>query len=587
MKLAKWKLGNSIFSRLVLTFLIIMIPIYILGIYIYGWGLNTVKREISKSATAQVSFYLEGLGKEVERIKTLQYDCLNDEYLNKLAIRWEIMDQYNRIESMRQLQQRLVTIKNSSIYIKNVSVHILPILRTISSNNLVDAIKMDKYDGIRVPYGAKGAQIVNFNGGLYLSTLQQSNLPNNKPLYLIEIELNQDAFKQALAQFNTYKNSGSFLINLQNNSIISGKSDTNVILLPREISTYLNTADGMEFAKTGGKGYYIVFARSEYLNMALLRYIPEEIILKPVRNFYVWVWVFSTAAVFIILIYSFSTYKFMHKPLLELVKSFRKVESGDLNVSIGHDSNDEFGYLYKRFNDMVRNLNLLIDQVYNQKILMQRAELKQLQSQINPHFLYNSFFMINMMASIGDENLVPFTKQLGEYFRFVTRNSSDYIPLEDEINHAKVYTGIQQMRFSKRLEVRFAECPEKYGKLNVPRLILQPVIENAFEHGIEKKKSSGIVAVNFQEHDTELDIIVEDNGSDMTYARLAELQQALECSGKEPEITGIINIHQRIRLVYGEESGLRFFKSELGGLKVVIKIKIPGGGSFVQVADCG
>ncbi|MGB8453897.1 MAG: histidine kinase [Anaerocolumna sp.] len=92
---------------------------------------------------------------------------------------------------------------------------------------------------------------------------------------------------------------------------------------------------------------------------------------------------------------------------------------------------------------MVRNLKRLIDPVYNQKILMQRAELKQLQSQINPHFLYNSLFAMNTMARIGDENLILFTKYLGEYFRFITRNTLDYILPIDEINHAKVYTDIQ------------------------------------------------------------------------------------------------------------------------------------------------
>src|SRR5690606_6831992 len=99
----------------------IMIPIYMLSIYMYRWGSHTVKNEISKSAITQASFYLEELEKEIERIKILQYDCLNDEYLNKLAIRWEVMDIYDTMESIRQLQLRLITIKNSSTYIKNVS----------------------------------------------------------------------------------------------------------------------------------------------------------------------------------------------------------------------------------------------------------------------------------------------------------------------------------------------------------------------------------------------------------------------------------------------------------------------------------
>ncbi|WP_242987647.1 histidine kinase [Anaerobacterium chartisolvens] len=589
MEIPKFKLGSSIFSRLIVTFLIIIIPIYMLGIYINSWSLYTVKNEISKSTAAQVSFYLEGLEKEIERIKILQYDCLNDEYLNKLAIRWNIMNMYERVESLRQLQQRLVTIKNSSIYIKNVNAYIFPAGRTVSSNTGIDNIDMEGYREIRVPADIKGAQIINFKGGLYLSTLQQKNISNTSPLYLIAIELNQDALEQALAQFNTLEGSGSILINLTDNGIIMNKSDAADTLSIDSVLDNLdkNGSSGMVFNKTEHTKNYIVYAKSNYLNMILLKYIPEEFILKPLWSYYIWVWVFSIVSVCIILIYSFSTYKFMHKPLATLVKAFRKVESGDLQVSINHDSNNEFGYLYKRFNNMTRNLNTLIDQVYNQKILMQRAELKQLQSQINPHFLYNSFFMINTMAKVGDENLIPFTKHLGEYFRFVTRNSSDYIPLSDEVNHAGVYTSIQLMRFSKRVQIQFAQCPEMYSDLKVPRLILQPIIENAFEHGIEKKKNGGIIRINFEADEKGLNIIVEDNGDEMADARLSELQKALEYSREDTQITGIININRRIKLVFGEKSGLYVFRSELGGLKVILKIKISGGDDHAQIADCG
>jgi two-component system sensor histidine kinase YesM len=309
LKLSKLKLRSSIFKRLVITFLIILIPVYALGIYMYNWGLHTVKAEISKSTIAQVSFYLEGLEKEVDRIKILQYDCLNDDNLNKLAIQWVVMSNYERTESMGLLQQRLVSIKNSSIYIKNVCVHILPIKRTISSNSGVDDNDMDKFLAIRVPPGIHGAQIISFKGRLYLSTLQQDNLSNKGPLYLIEIELNQDAFKQALAQFNTYEESGSVLISLINNGIIADQSDSDNYLFSGGIISDLNKEDGsgMEYMKINQEGYYIVHARSNYLNMALFRYIPEELILKPLQNFYIWVWVFSIVTICIILIYSFLT----------------------------------------------------------------------------------------------------------------------------------------------------------------------------------------------------------------------------------------------------------------------------------------
>ncbi len=569
--MVKLKINNSIFSRLVITFLIIIIPLYGLGIYIYNSGLRTVKSEISKSTIAQASFYLESLEKEIERIKILQYDCLNDEQLNKLAIRWEIMNEYEISQTLLQLKQRLVAIKNSSIYVSDVNVHILPIEKTVSSNSGVDDIHINEYNGIYVPAGLKGAQIVNYDGKLYLSTFQKYS-GATKPLFTIDIELDQDALKQALAQFNTYTGSGSILVTPTN--IIANKSEEDNLQFIRSILSKMREqqSDGTVFAGIGNKEYYVVHSNSSYLNMILLRYFPQEFILKPIVNFKVWAWVFSVAAILIIIIYSLSTYKFMHQPLNELVRSFRKLESGDLKVSINHDSNNEFGYLYKRFNDMVKNLNMLIDQVYNQKILMQRAELKHLQSQINPHFLYNSFFMINTMARIGDENLVPFTKHLGEYFRFVTRNSMDNIPLEEEINHAKVYTEIQLMRFSKRLQIHFGECPETYKDLKVPRLILQPIIENAFEHGLEKKKNGGLLLVNFEGNENELRIIVEDNGCDITDSELEKLQDSLENDGHEIETTGVLNIHRRIRLVFGEESGLIISRSVIGGLKAVFKI---------------
>ena len=580
----KSRLGNSVFVRLVITFLIIMIPIYMLGLYIYQWGLNTVKKEISQSTIAQSSFYLEGLENEIERIKILQYDCLNDENLNKLAVRWEIMDQHDIIESIRQLQQRLVTIQNSSEYIKDVSIDIYPIQRTVSSNAGITDFDMEEYENIRVPYGIKGAQIISYNGGLYLSTLQEGNLLANDPLYLIKIELDRDVLKRALDQFSTYEESGSYLVSHTGSNVIINQSDENS-LFTEDIMESIRYIDGngMVSSRTGNKDYYMVYVESDYLGMVLVRYIPSEYIQTPINHFYAWVWIFSISAVLIIIIYSFHVYKVMRKPMLELVDSFREVESGNLQVWIDHDMKNEFGYLYKHFNEMTRKLRVLIDQVYKQKILMQRAELKQLQSQINPHFLYNSLFMINTMVRVNDDNIIPFTKYLGEYFRYITRNSSDYVPLIDEVNHVKVYANIQLIRFPKRFEIQFDECPEQYINFKVPRLILQPLIENAFEHGIGKKNNNGLIVVRFQTDEKGLTIIVEDNGNELSDSDIMNLRSSLEDESDEIEITGIINIYRRIKLIYGEESGLEISRSRLGGLMVMLRVK--GGDGHLQTVN--
>ncbi|MNC39206.1 Sensor histidine kinase YehU [compost metagenome] len=220
---------------------------------------------------------------------------------------------------------------------------------------------------------------------------------------------------------------------------------------------------------------------------------------------------------------------------------------------------------------MLGNLESLVDQVYKQQILTHRAELKQLQSQINPHFLYNSFFILNTMARLGDnEHLEQFTNQLGVYFQFITRSHAEEVPLADEVRHARVYTDIQSTRFAGRNRVEFGELPPQAEQIPVPRLILQPIIENAFNHGLEQRPADGILRVYFQHTADELFMIVEDNGSELSEEQLADLNRSF--SGNDMETTGLVNIHLRIKLKFGGGSGLLLERSELGGLKATIRI---------------
>ncbi|MDQ0877722.1 sensor histidine kinase YesM [Paenibacillus sp. V4I3] len=262
------------------------------------------------------------------------------------------------------------------------------------------------------------------------------------------------------------------------------------------------------------------------------------------------------------------------------------MENGDLDVNIQHESKDELGYLYGRFNQMVTNLRSLIDQVYRQKIMTQRAELKQLQSQINPHFLYNSFFILRTMAKIGDvERIGQFATQLGEYFQFVTRNASDEVLLRQEIHHARMYTEIQELRFSRRIRVQFDSLPPEIEQVSVPRLIVQPIIENAFEHSLEQMKRSGCVVIRFETAESEIRIVVEDNGESLTDEALQRISDTLDNDDEQTETTGLVNIHRRVKLTFGEAYGLRISRSELGGLQATISIPLKGGEIYDQNAD--
>lgn len=571
------KLKNSIFMRLIITFLIITIPLYILGISIYRWGIQTVRSELLNSMSSQVSFYLNSMDNEIQRIKALQYDLVNDEDLNKLAHRAQLMYEFERFDSMLRLQNRLKAIKNSSMYIDEVSVHIPSLGKTISAVKGVDAIYNDKLLALNKYDNSSESQILYLNNKLYLSSLFPLPIYTSKDtlFFLIEIELSTGQLAKALGQFADNEGSGALLLNPSKNFIVANARDEAALKQIQNKIQYdaENAKDGKSTLTVGKSKYLVIHAKSDYLNMMLYRYTPEDRIFDELEKYQFWFWLFTIASIAVIIVFSFYSHKLIHKPLNDIINAFDKLKRGDLNSTVYHHGNDEFGYIYVSFNEMVEKLSTLIDQVYKQKILSQRAELKQLQAQINPHFLYNSFFILHRMIKLDDkENSIRFSQQLGNYFKFITRSAADEVTLAKETEHAKTYSDIQALRYSKRMIVEFGEIPDSYKNIMVPRLILQPVIENAIEHGLKDKEKDGIVKVIFEEKTGGLRITIQDNGEDMDDQEIERLRELLLDSGSEIECTGIINIHRRIQLKFGSNCGLSVSRSELGGLKVDIDI---------------
>ncbi|MCI3922903.1 histidine kinase [Paenibacillus sp. TRM 82003] len=559
--------------KLIVTFLLILTPILFAGVYIYNWISESTKEDISRTTRSQITSYLSDLENEVERMKLLQFGALDDTDVNKLAILSEAMGTIEKTERIKNLWNRLYAIHNSSPFIKNVNAHIYPIGKTISSTNGAEQLDLARYVAIHSASGGDGAQIIELEDQLLLTAAKPFGTNSALSLFMIEIELDAEELQESLRRMNTYEGSGTLLVTKAGMKAEGDDVFTHPDTLSLLEETLVGNPEGDRTMSLGDRSYYVASADSEYLGMAVYRFIPEAVVLEPLRKMMRLAWIFVAAVLAITGIYAFFTYRFIHQPLLTLVKSFRKLEHGDLQISIEHASNDEFRYLYGRFNQMVVNLRSLIDQAYKQKILAQRAELKQLQSQINPHFLYNSFFILNTMANTGDlDGIDEFTMQLGGYFQFVTRNASDEVELMQEIQHARLYTEIQSLRFAHRIEVSFQELPEEMQSVLVPRLIVQPIIENAFEHSLERMVSDGFISVRFEEDVEEYRIVVEDNGDELTDTLINRIQSTLKDYGGQQETTGIVNIHRRLAMTFGEDSGLSVTRSELGGLKVVMRL---------------
>jgi len=218
----------------------------------------------------------------------------------------------------------------------------------------------------------------------------------------------------------------------------------------------------------------------------------------------------------------------------------------------------------------------LIVHDYSQSMLLQQANFRQLQAQINPHFLYNSYFMLFRMIKSGQhEESKTVAKELGSYFQYITRSHSDTVTLKDEYTHAKIYSNIQAVRFGERIQVDFQELPDCCGDYVVPKLILQPIVENAFNYGLENKVKNGLLKVCFLPVQNDLVITVEENGESLTDETLEKIQASFSAPGFDgltSEITGLLNIFKRLQIFFKRDDVLSVSRSPLGGMCVRVSL---------------
>lgn len=258
-------------------------------------------------------------------------------------------------------------------------------------------------------------------------------------------------------------------------------------------------------------------------------------------------------------------------PVKKLISAMKEVQQGNFNYRIENKRSDEMGLLMDTFNYMVFKIDMLIKEVYQEKLAQKNAELEALQSQINPHFLYNTLDTINWMLIRKKEyEISRIVISLGEMMKYAVSRYSRTIELREEIRHISNYLLIQKERMENKLEYEI-DVPDEYQSIQIPRLILQPLVENAIIHGIE---AGGKVCVRAYGMDEGCCLEVSDNGVGMDAKQLKRLRERT----MEPKVNhtsiGVENVDKRIKLFYGEEYGLRIESEPEKG--TVISFCIPG-----------
>jgi len=562
-----------VYQKMIIVFLAFLVPLVATSIWLNFRGLSYTKHAILDSSSAGASFYSKQLDKEMYFIRNLQLQLLSDTDLQKLGFRGsKLLGSYEEVELIEQVRNRLATLTASSDFVVAAGVYVGAVGKTISTGTGVTSTPNEEYRLI-ASLAAAQPKPSFYRDGNRIFFIETENIDG----IWSYIELSEPKLLEALDQIASLYNQSEVLLSNRDLGIVlstdeDARRSADVV---RQFGEGDDREAGLSYTlKVGGKSYVAIRHEVSSLGLSLITYVNQSEITRSLSRFNTWIYMLFGIAVAFIAIYSFSLHYMIHRPLSKLVKAFHMIETDNLNLSIVSKTKDEFHYLFNSFNRMAYRLKRSIEDNYEQRIALQHSQLKQLQSQINPHFLYNSFFNIYMMCKVGDpESAAELSQKLGSYYQYITRSGSDEVPIFKEYQHALDYCEIQCIRFSNRIRYEHEELPAEANAVSVPRLIIQPLVENAFEHAFEDEQDSGVVYIGADIQDEWVRITVEDTGTRLTDERIESLRESLARDSKQIEQTGMINVNNRLQLKYGPGSGLFVSRSVYGGLKVELIIR--------------
>lgn len=259
----------------------------------------------------------------------------------------------------------------------------------------------------------------------------------------------------------------------------------------------------------------------------------------------------------LVIILSYYIPRSITMPITRISRVTNQVAKGNLSVRAAAESGAEARMLSDSLNAMIDKINELLDQVTTEQIRLRKAEFELLQAQINPHFLYNTLDTIVWLAEAGDQKrVVSMVGNLSDFFRTSLNQGKDIISIREELAHVRSYLEIQQVRYQDILRYEIT-VPEDLYEYKIPKITIQPLVENALYHGIKNKRGQGTITITGERSENGFVLYVRDNGIGMTQERLNEVRagiQKLSYTGKE--IYGLYNVNERIRLNFGETYGI-------------------------------
>lgn len=569
----------SVFKKLYFLFGIIILVVYISIIAISVRNAAQRRSEEIDFMSDAVRYNLEDLKQQLDIIYNQERNLVTDTRLSSLVSDTGLSE-YESSMVMRNLIASAVSIQSMNRSVGEVKISFPKLGVELNSNG----------NYLRKEYVAKDRKerttsryLIYEEGMLQMELLYPltfSTDENYVPDYGICTTVSEEYLQGIVDYFSDGEKSGAFFVVNDGTELLPGSGGEEVEKIREKwYEAWKKDGGADSFRDTircRGTGFFLMSGNLPAYGLTLVVYRNSAGIANAMM-----VGLLGMALVLLVLSVLFfyilrQTSNAVQKPLEKLMEAFDEVQGGNLEIRIFHREQDEFQHLYTSFNRTVERIQELLENVREQGKLLQNAELIQLQSQINPHFLYNSFYLIRIMAKNESfEQIDTFVTSLAKYYRFLNKEVEQNIELAREAEHMENYINIQQMRFGDKITVTLAEMPQEIRNWKVPKLILQPVVENAYNYGMKDVIADGKIMISYLVEGNKASIIIEDSGSG-SLGNLEQIRENIRDYKGRAAGHALSNIERRLKLAYGEDCGLLLEHSGLGGLKVSVRLRRDG-----------
>ena len=576
----------KLFQKFVLTYCILLIiPILIISSYAYAKLSNIITDNFLNSASESFEQSLDYMNYTVYKIFDTSNTIVVNNTVTDILIRdvetYALTDQiydFSKLQSYLCSFENNLDIKKINLYINDGLIYSSENVSFFKASSLKntkveDCILRTNARFIWGPMWYLNESTVNDTLFLLKSIKNPDDL--SEDIGFLRIDFRKSIIQDIIDKINPLDDVFSFVINSDNKIIASSRDlkdlydnssiDLELIKSAAQFSNQLTTFDDGKF--------YLQSAAIDKTDWYMVNVLPKSSILSTIKTQRNYLFIIVILTIIMAIILAAYLVKVINKRLFQVIDGMRQVPNGHLNNYIENDSSDEVGELIDNYNYMISKMSVLIDEQYKLGKEVKNAELKALQSQINPHFLYNTLDMINWMAQKNmNKEISLAVKNLAKFYKLSLNKGKDITTIRNEVEHSKLYVNLQNMRYDNRITL-ITRLDESLMDCSIPKITFQPIIENSINHGIlGRGMENGSILISGYISQNNLIIQISDDGIGIEKEVLPLIlkENNLQTKGSG---YGLKNINQRIKLLYGESYGLSFTSNY--GFGTTVEITLP------------